>query len=188
MSDYNAESGLDGLRFNWLGNLQITNTHHAPMPFRLPSVESAPGYQMAPMQSCLQASQSASTGLISFCQSSICGNTGYLLKQPQQSSWIPGQPSRCTKMLCIVPELPFLKHERLTPSSAVMQELSQWLSQLPTQWEKSLMTCTPADLIAFLQDHWLEALAGTTLPDGSLIDHPVGSTSACPACPLDSAL
>ncbi len=40
MSDYNAESGLDGLRFNWLGNLQITNTHHAPMPFRLPSVES----------------------------------------------------------------------------------------------------------------------------------------------------
>ena len=31
-----------------------------------------------------------------------------------------------------------------------MQELSQWLSQLPSQWEKSLMTCTSADLIAFL--------------------------------------
>jgi len=55
-----------------------------------------------------------------------------------------------------------------------MQKLSQWLSQLPTQWEKSLMTCTPADLIAFLQDHWLEAHAGTTLPDGSLISSPSG--------------
>ena len=55
-----------------------------------------------------------------------------------------------------------------------MLELSQWLSQLPTQWEKSLMTCTPADVIAFLQDHWLEAHAGTTLPDGSLISSPSG--------------
>ncbi len=55
-----------------------------------------------------------------------------------------------------------------------MQELSQWLSQLPTQCEKSLMTCTPADLIAFLQDHWLEAHAGTTLPDGSIISSPSG--------------
>ena len=55
-----------------------------------------------------------------------------------------------------------------------LQELNEWLSQLPTQWERSLMTCTPADLIAFLQDHWLEAHAGTTLPDGSLISSPSG--------------
>ena len=55
-----------------------------------------------------------------------------------------------------------------------MQELNEWLSQLPTQWEKSLMTCTPADLIVFLQDHWLEAHAGTTLPDGSFISSPSG--------------
>ena len=55
-----------------------------------------------------------------------------------------------------------------------MHELSQWLSQLSTQWEKSLMTCTPAALIAFLQDHWLEAHAGTTLPDDSLISSSSG--------------
>lgn len=36
------------------------------------------------------------------------------------------------------------------------------------------MTCTPADLIPFLQDHWLEANAGTTLPDGSLVNSPSG--------------
>ena len=38
------------------------------------------------------------------------------------------------------------------------------------------MTCTPADLIAFLKDDWLEAYAGTctTLPDGSLISSPSG--------------
>ena len=45
-----------------------------------------------------------------------------------------------------------------------MQELSQWLSQFPTQRKKTVMTCTPASLTALLQDHWLEALAGTTLP------------------------
>ena len=55
-----------------------------------------------------------------------------------------------------------------------MQELTEWLSQLPTQWKKSLMTCTPADLIAFLQDHWLEAHAGTSLPNVSLISSPSG--------------
>ncbi len=55
-----------------------------------------------------------------------------------------------------------------------MQELSQWLSQLHTQWEKSLMTCTPADVIASLQDHWLEGHAGTTLPDGRFISSPSG--------------
>jgi len=54
-----------------------------------------------------------------------------------------------------------------------MQDLIQ-ISQLPTQWDKSLMTCTPVDLIAFLQEHWLEAHAGTTLPDGSLISTPRG--------------
>ncbi len=36
------------------------------------------------------------------------------------------------------------------------------------------MTCFPADLIAFLQNHWLKAHAGTTLPDGSLISSPSG--------------
>ena len=55
-----------------------------------------------------------------------------------------------------------------------MQKLNQWLSQLPTQWEKSLVTCTPADLIAFLQNHWLEAHVLTNLPDGRLISSPSG--------------
>jgi hypothetical protein len=36
------------------------------------------------------------------------------------------------------------------------------------------MTCTPIGLIAFLQDHCLEALAGTTLPNGSLVSSPSG--------------
>ena len=55
-----------------------------------------------------------------------------------------------------------------------LQELSQWLSQLPQEWDKSLMTCTPADLIAFVESHWLAAHAGTTLLDGSLISSPSG--------------
>lgn len=55
-----------------------------------------------------------------------------------------------------------------------LQELSQWLSQLPLEWNKSLMTCMPADLIAFVESHWLGAHAGTKLPDGSLISSPSG--------------
>ena len=55
-----------------------------------------------------------------------------------------------------------------------MQEFSQWLSQLPALWEKSLMNCTPADVVAFLESYWLEAHAGTMMPNSSCISSPSG--------------
>ena len=55
-----------------------------------------------------------------------------------------------------------------------LQELSQWLSRLPPGWGKTLVTCTPADLIAFVESHWLAAHAGTTVADGSIISSPSG--------------
>ena len=80
-------------------------------------------------------------------------------------------------MLCIVAQDTISRAwepSTIQRRNKTMQELGQWLSQLPTQGGKSLMTCTAADLIAFLQDHWLEAHAGTTLPNGSLISSPSG--------------
>ena len=129
------------------------------------------------MQSCLQASQPASASLISFCQSSICGSTAYLLKQPQQSSLDPwaAQPMYHNALHSAQATISQAWEVNTTQRrEKTMQELNEWLSQLPTQWEKSLMTCTPADLIVFLQDHWLEAHAGTTLPDGSFTSSPSG--------------
>ena len=55
-----------------------------------------------------------------------------------------------------------------------MQEFSCWLTQLPAAWDKNLMNCTPADVIAFLESHWLDTHAGTQMPDGSLISSPSG--------------
>ncbi len=128
------------------------------------------------MRSCLPASQPASASLISFCQSSICGSTASLLKQPQQSSWIPAAQQMYQNALHSAQATISQAWEvnTIQRRDRTMKELNEWLSQLPTQWEKSLMTCTPADLIACLQDHWLEAHAGTTLPDGSLISSPSG--------------
>ena len=55
-----------------------------------------------------------------------------------------------------------------------LQELEQWLSQLPASWGKSLMTCTPADIVTFLESHWLSAHATPRLADDSLIPSPRG--------------
>ena len=55
-----------------------------------------------------------------------------------------------------------------------MQELNLWLSQLPAMWHKTLMSCTPADIIAFMENSWLLAHAGTRLENGSLICSPSG--------------
>ena len=55
-----------------------------------------------------------------------------------------------------------------------MQEFSLWLSQLPAVWGRTLMNCTPADVIAFLESHWLDTHAGTQMPDGSFISSPSG--------------
>jgi hypothetical protein len=69
-----------------------------------------------------------------------------------------------------------------------MQELDSWLEHLPaaTIMEKSLATCTPADLLVYMESHWLPNHAGTMLPDGSMIASPSGSVGACHICPLAS--
>ena len=36
-----------------------------------------------------------------------------------------------------------------------MQELDHWLQQLPATWCKTLLNCTPADLVVYLESHWL---------------------------------
>ena len=147
------------------------------MPFRLPSVESAPrlsdGYnatmstvlpaifcqfdQLLPVMNLWQYSQPAqpvpTKQLDPWAAQEMYQNALHRAQNTISQAWEPNTIQRRDK---------------------TMQELSQWLSQLPRQWEKSLMTCTPADLIAFMQDHWLEAHAGTTLPDGSLISSPSG--------------
>ena len=55
-----------------------------------------------------------------------------------------------------------------------MQELDGWLQALPAAWGINLLTCTPADLVVYLESHWLAQHAGTTLPDGNIIASPSG--------------
>ena len=59
-----------------------------------------------------------------------------------------------------------------------MQELDSWLGLLPAAMEKNLATCTPADLLVYMESHWLPNHAGTLLPDGSMIASPSG-VSGC---------
>ena len=42
-----------------------------------------------------------------------------------------------------------------------MQELDSWLEHLPaaTIMQKNLATCTPADLLVYVESHWLLMLA-----------------------------
>lgn len=55
-----------------------------------------------------------------------------------------------------------------------MQELDAWLSTLPALWGKTLLNCTPTDILAFLERSWLHKHAGTVLPDGSKVASPSG--------------
>ncbi len=50
-----------------------------------------------------------------------------------------------------------------------MQGLDSWLGLLPAAMEKNLATCTPADLLVYIESHWLPNHAGNLLPDGSMI-------------------
>ena len=148
-----------------------------PFEFRLPSVESAPRLSdgsKVTLPTCLPAS---------FCQ------FDHLL--PAMNLWQYSPPAQTAPAKQLDPWVAQQMYQNALHSAQgtisqawepntiqrrdkTMQELSQWLSQLPTQREKSLLTCTPADLIAFLEDHWINAHAGTTLPDGSLISSPSG--------------
>ena len=58
-----------------------------------------------------------------------------------------------------------------------MLELDQWLSCLPSSWGKSLLTCTPTDVIIFMERSWLAKHGGTVLPDGSIVASPSGVNS-----------
>ena len=58
-----------------------------------------------------------------------------------------------------------------------MQELHSWLSRLPASMDKTVMTCTPADLLVFMESHWLAHHAGTELPDGRFVPSPSGVNS-----------
>ena len=148
-----------------------------PFEFRLPSVESAPrlsdGSNVA-LPTCLPAS---------FCQFDqllpAMNLWQYSLPAPtapakQMDPWVAQQMYQNALHTAQSTISQAWEPNTIQCRDKTMQELSQWLSQLPTQWEKSLLTCTPADLIAFLEDHWLNAHAGTTLPDGSLISSPSG--------------
>ncbi len=48
---------------------------------------------------------------------------------------------------------------------------------LPAAKEENLATCTPADLLVYMESHWLPNHAGTMLPDGSVIASPSGCLS-----------
>ena len=36
-----------------------------------------------------------------------------------------------------------------------MQELDQWLCCLPSSWRKTLLSCTPTDVISFMERCWM---------------------------------
>ena len=59
-----------------------------------------------------------------------------------------------------------------------MQELSAWLAWLPESMAKGLSTCTPADILVYMESHWLPLHGGTMLPEGTLIASPSG-VNAC---------
>ncbi|KAL0021659.1 hypothetical protein WJX77_007737 [Trebouxia sp. C0004] len=55
-----------------------------------------------------------------------------------------------------------------------MQELDAWLQRMPSSWNRSLQTCSPADILAFMEEHWLKQHHGSTMSDGSSIASPSG--------------
>ena len=63
-----------------------------------------------------------------------------------------------------------------------MQELDSWLQQLPASWSKNLMTCTPADIVVYMESHWLSQHAGSTLPNGAVIASPSGVSQCLSNC------
>ena len=54
--------------------------------------------------------------------------------------------------------------------SQLAQELSVFLQQLP--WQSDLQTCTPEELLVYLQLEYLPKHAGSRLPDGAVIAAP----------------
>lgn len=50
-----------------------------------------------------------------------------------------------------------------------MQELDNWRGHLPSAMEKVLATCASADLLVYIQSHWLPNHTSTMLPDGRMI-------------------
>ena len=73
------------------------------------------------------------------------------------------------------------------------QELDSRLEQVPAAMEKHLATCTPADLLVYMESHWLPNHAGTMLPDwehdclpqwGQWV--PAVLVDSCHTCPLTS--
>lgn len=58
-----------------------------------------------------------------------------------------------------------------------MHELHVWLQhtvQLPATMGKSLLTCTPADILVFMEQYWSKQHARTTLAHGSCVVNPAG--------------
>ncbi len=64
--------------------------------------------------------------------------------------------------------------ETVSRRDKVMQELHLWLLQLPAELGKTLSICTPADILVFMESHWVQQHAGTTMSDGSCIASPAG--------------
>ena len=55
-----------------------------------------------------------------------------------------------------------------------MSELHQWLCCLPPLWGKNLLTCTPTDVISFMERSWLAKHGGTVLFDCNTVASPSG--------------
>ena len=72
--------------------------------------------------------------------------------------------------------------ETIQRRNKAMQELDSWLQQLPAQWKKTLLSCTPADIVVYLESHWLAQHAGTILPDGEMIASPKGVSQCLSSC------
>ena len=70
--------------------------------------------------------------------------------------------------------MPGIPLRRLLRQDMVMQELDSWLSILAAIWGLTLQSCTPTDILAFLELSWLHKHAGTYLPDGSHVAFPSG--------------
>ena len=67
-----------------------------------------------------------------------------------------------------------------------MQELDAWLKQMPLSWGLTLMTCTPSDILSYMEGHWLRHQGSVLLDGSNIASLPVGSTNVCPIFPLAS--
>ncbi len=160
------ESNLDGLRFNCITLY--------PCFCRLPPVESSPR---------------PSDGLLRNCAPSSAPVLDSLLPSLHlQRFSIPENAAPSSRLSAATAHHLYQNalqtaHDRVlnvwesattARRDKVMKELNVWLGTLPADWSKTLLNCSPTDLLAFLETHWLPLHGGTVLPDGTTVASPSG--------------